>query len=153
MTPLHYAFENLNVAAVKALVENGANCRSLAGYEIDKIAPIHMAAGAFVKDVVPLASSKWTDRAKGIKKTDDVVIEILPSISKADESPKRKEIIEILINHGANVNRQGVNNWTPLHWACVKGLKDTAQYLISKGANKNLKDYKQKKPEELIKKK
>ena len=52
-----------------------------------------------------------------------------------------KEIAELLIAKGADVNAKGgVNGGTPLHWAAEEGHKETAELLIAKGADVNAKE-------------
>jgi len=36
-------------------------------------------------------------------------------------------VIKILISHGAEINLQDEDSWTPLHAACANGLSDIAQ--------------------------
>jgi len=50
-----------------------------------------------------------------------------------------KEIVELLIAKGANVNAKDNWNWTPLHSA-VYGHKDIVELLITEGANVNARD-------------
>ena len=51
----------------------------------------------------------------------------------------RKEIVELLIREGADVNAK-VNGVTPLHQAAIRGHKEIAKLLIAKGAHLNAKD-------------
>ena len=49
-----------------------------------------------------------------------------------------KEIAELLIDKGADVNAMGgLLGWTPLHWAASEGRKEVANLLINKGADVN----------------
>ncbi len=52
----------------------------------------------------------------------------------------QKEIAELLLNHGVNVNggpRRGV---TALHEACLQGRSDIARFLLKRGADPTLRD-------------
>ena len=51
----------------------------------------------------------------------------------------RKEIAELLIDKGAEVNAQGQYMGTPLHYAIGEGHKEIAELLIAKGADVNAK--------------
>ncbi len=47
----------------------------------------------------------------------------------------RKEIVELLIAKGADVNATTADlRWTPLHWAAEEGYKEIAEVLIARGA-------------------
>ncbi len=52
----------------------------------------------------------------------------------------KKEVVEFLIEHGANIDLQGYKKWTPLYRAIVDNQPKIAMLLIEKGANVNLKD-------------
>ncbi|XP_003382779.1 PREDICTED: ankyrin repeat domain-containing protein 40-like [Amphimedon queenslandica] len=53
-----------------------------------------------------------------------------------------------LIKMGASVNSQNiVNGWTALHWACKRGHKDLAEYLLSSGADPSIKSCKGETPD------
>jgi cytohesin len=51
-----------------------------------------------------------------------------------------KEIVELLIAKGADVNAPQNGGWTPLHCAAGKGHKEIAELLITAGADVNAKD-------------
>ncbi|ELT99296.1 hypothetical protein CAPTEDRAFT_27724, partial [Capitella teleta] len=53
------------------------------------------------------------------------------------------DIVEALIDHGANVNDrggEGCGGITPLHDACACGNSDVIRVLLNKGADADLKD-------------
>ena len=51
-----------------------------------------------------------------------------------------KEVVELLIAAGADVNAKDIDEWTPLHRAADAGHKEVAELLIAKGALVNAKD-------------
>jgi ankyrin repeat protein len=51
-----------------------------------------------------------------------------------------KEMVERLIDKGADVNARDEAGWTPLHYAAFSGHKDVAELLIAKGADVNTKN-------------
>ena len=48
-----------------------------------------------------------------------------------------KELVNLLIMNGANVNLANEGGSTPLHWAAAFGLTEIAEILIANGANLN----------------
>ena len=51
---------------------------------------------------------------------------------------QRKEMCELLVAHGADVNVRRRNGNTPLHLAARGGQKDILELLIDKGADMNI---------------
>lgn len=46
-----------------------------------------------------------------------------------------KDMVGLLLTHGAEVNAQTANGWTPLRWAASKGNKDVAEMLRQHGGH------------------
>jgi len=51
-----------------------------------------------------------------------------------------KEIVELLLDKGADVNAKEEVGWTPLHYAAAMSHKAIAELLLDKGADVNAKD-------------
>ena len=47
------------------------------------------------------------------------------------------EIVELLVENGANVNSKGLADWTPLHLAAQNNKEQIVQLLIANGAEVN----------------
>jgi len=60
------------------------------------------------------------------------------------------QLVRKLIQHGANVNFEGMFKRTPLHYAYSQGHADIAKFLIENGANEDLLDETGKRPKDLI---
>ena len=48
---------------------------------------------------------------------------------------ERKQIIMLLVDEGADVNKLDFHNYSPLHYAVIWGWVDIVEFLIEKGAN------------------
>ena len=51
-----------------------------------------------------------------------------------------KEIVELLLKNGANINVRGKNRKSPLSWAAYMGHTDVVKLLFNWNANPNLRD-------------
>lgn len=60
-----------------------------------------------------------------------------PSIIAALSSGREDttDIIDLLLDHGADINQHGHNDWTPLHWAAAGDDAEMIRYLLDKGAD------------------
>ena len=83
-----------------------------------------MADGADVN--AKLKAEKWQDIAGWTP---------LHNASGAD-----KEVAELLIAEGPDVNAKDRTEWTPLHYAACRGNKEVVELLIANGADVNAKD-------------
>ncbi|MDX8525621.1 ankyrin repeat domain-containing protein [Mesorhizobium sp. MSK_1335] len=63
-----------------------------------------------------------------------------PSIIAAlsTERPDRLDAIRILLEHGADPDMRGVNDWTPLHYAVSRRDTDAIRLLLLSGADPSL---------------
>lgn len=46
--------------------------------------------------------------------------------------------VRLLIQHGADINKQDEDSWTPLHAACAEGHADIVKFLLKNGADKTI---------------
>ena len=59
-----------------------------------------------------------------------------PILSAIDrELPHKHEILQLLINRGAPINKKGINDWTPLHMAAAREDIDALRVLVKNGAD------------------
>ncbi|KAH3846671.1 protein phosphatase 1 regulatory subunit 27-like isoform X1 [Dreissena polymorpha] len=58
--------------------------------------------------------------------------------------------VRLLVNHGADVNKQDKDSWTPLHAACAEGHADIVQFLLENGADKNILTEQGERPLDLV---
>ena len=62
----------------------------------------------------------------------------------------RKEVVELLIDSGADVSAKDVGGWTPLHLAAGGDHKEIAELLIAEGADVNAKNVDGETPLDLV---
>lgn len=60
------------------------------------------------------------------------------------------EMIELLLESGANIDVQDNEGWTPLHAVCQYGFMDTAKFLLSHKANPAMTNFDNHLPVDLI---
>ncbi|XP_056892755.1 protein phosphatase 1 regulatory subunit 27b [Takifugu flavidus] len=60
------------------------------------------------------------------------------------------ECVKLLVHHGADIHQRDEEGWTPLHMACSDGFPHIARYLLSLGADPELKNDCGEKPADLI---
>ena len=56
----------------------------------------------------------------------------------ATDRPDRLRLLELLLERGADPNRRGVNDWTPLHYAVNRRDLEAARLLLANGADPSL---------------
>ena len=54
------------------------------------------------------------------------------------ENPDRHQILELLIESGADMNEHGINGWTPLHLAAMLNDETSMRMLLSAGADQSV---------------
>lgn len=61
------------------------------------------------------------------------------------------DLVKILIDEGADINATNKISQTALHFACFQNDENTARYLLSKGADPTIMDWKRNRPHDLAK--
>ena len=86
-------------------------------------------------DCGSLASVKWVlSRSVDLNFRDDEgYTPVLSALER--ERPEKYEILQLLIDSGAPLNKKGVNDWTPLHMAAVREDIEALKLLIKNGAD------------------
>jgi len=49
----------------------------------------------------------------------------------------RLDIVDVLLNHGADINSGDATDWSPLFWASLQGHANVVQFLLERGADVN----------------
>ena len=120
---------------VDILLSHGADiAHSATGYSL-----LHCAAAAGMIDL----AKKCLDAGVNPRaKTSEMAESPLHMVMK-DQNPShglpgnQVEMVQLLLDHGAEINANDFSNETPLHRACNSGLEEVVQLLINKGANMN----------------
>jgi len=133
-TPLHVAALHGQVSAVQALLDAGADVNAKNNY------------GPFTPDDLwnkVLATNNHQDPV-GVLTVHGNDTRYMQNgytpLHLAIFSIKHKQILELLISKGADVNAQPASGATPLFFAVLRDQKDDVQFLLDHGANVNLPD-------------
>jgi ankyrin repeat protein len=54
-------------------------------------------------------------------------------------APDKYDVLELLLQHGAPVNEQGINDWTPLHMAAARNDIKALSLMLKYGADLSIK--------------
>ena len=132
-TPLHIAALHGQVNAVQVLLDAGAdvNARNNDGaFTPGDLWNILGASGH--PDPVALLTVHGVD-------ANDMKNGYTP-LTLAVFSIRHKQIVQMLVAKGADVNAQASSGATPLFWAVMRDQKDDVDFLLAHGANVNLAD-------------
>lgn len=93
---------------------------------------IHYAIGITSPDVLNVLTARGADVNYP---ADDGFPALVNAINHYDEPARRLEVVRLLLEAGADVQRRGFNNWTPLHAAALTGDADLVRLLLDAGAD------------------
>ncbi|KAH9052799.1 hypothetical protein EDB87DRAFT_1691449 [Lactarius vividus] len=135
-TPLHVASMSGYVDIMRWLLNHGADPNI---QDFDPRTPLHDAAHNLHLDAVQvlLDHNANVNSRTGSDKTP-----LHCTVSNKNRNGKRVDIVERLLEHGADPNAYDYNHSTLLHLASSKGLVEVARALLSYGANVDQKDKK-----------
>ena len=125
-TPLHFAAKSNSLNAVEVLLKKGAKTDIM---NSDYDTPLETAICFASEEIIKILSDGFEDK------------ENCTVLNLAVENG-RKDIIELLLNKGFNINGTSTLNQTPLHIAATEGNMDIAKLLLNRGADIDLIWYK-----------
>lgn len=113
-----------DIETVKAMLDAGVDIERQTD---DAITPLVIAIQRRHADIVQLLLERGSD-------VDSPVRNILPIFHAVQASELAPRLIQLLIDHGADVQViTGPANMTALHWAAVEGMVHAVDFLIDKG--------------------
>ncbi len=123
-------------------------------YAIDKEdnTPLHLAAQNANKRATLILINHYKDNIKNIINNQNIDKKTPLHLAIASKKTNRfeiEDIIEKLINNGANVNLQDSNGNTPLHAAAKLNKEEIVKMLLDHGADKNITNIDENTPEDL----
>jgi ankyrin repeat protein len=129
---IHEAYQRGDLDALRTLLGNPPdfpNCRGpRAVGEIVLEYAIYHSPLAFVRTLLELGAEPNYEDPAGFPSLIAAI-----STDRAD----RYEVVELLLDCGANIQQRGVNDYTPLHYAAARNDVKLIQLLLSRGADPN----------------
>ncbi len=130
-TPLHWAAAYGNLAAIRILLDHGADMTIRALADNDGGTPLHYAAAEHQTEAVRLLLDRGADSAAQAGGRNGGT----PLHWAAGRN--HIAIMQELLDHGLDVNSRGTFGAIALHWAASAGHAEAVQWLLSHGANMN----------------
>ena len=102
-----------------------------------------------VKNIIASGTDLSTHRRRGAPESPDdhwpadsahIRGDVLSDAVFAAARNGHTEVVEYLLDHGAQVDAKGVFGATGLHWAAINGHRETVELLIARGANLTIRD-------------
>ena len=138
MVGLHEAFKKGDLDLVRSLLHNPPdfpNCPLPGGGSILEYAIYH-APLSFIQSLIALGITVNYDAAAGFPC-------LIATLSTERED--RVEVLKLLLEHSADVQQRGVNDYTPLHYAVARNDVRAVELLLAFGADPdartNIDDY------------
>ncbi len=133
-TPLHIACYSAQVDVVKYLIEQGANINAST---YAKLSPLHWAVHSYSdpvtkKETIEFLLSKSPELAN--LQNDKGITPLMWAANDLEET------IQLLIDHGADVNARDFNGYSALHSWTRWWPEDKSEFLIQQGADVNTRD-------------
>lgn len=128
---LDRAFKNDDFELFRELLGNRPdfpNCREAGFGHFLEYALYHSSLGFIKKLLEAGANPNYEDN--------DGFPSIIAALSS--EREERQDMIGLLLQYGADINRRGLNDWTPLHWAAANNDVMLIEYLLDKGADPSI---------------
>lgn len=132
-TPLHVAAFHGQVAAVQALLDAGADVNAKNSYGPFMPAEIGQFFDTSNHQDPVILLRVHGDNTKYLENG-------YTPLDLAMFSIKHRQIVEMLVTKGANVNARAASGATPLFWAVMRNQKDDAEFLLNHSADVNTPD-------------
>jgi ankyrin repeat protein len=143
-TPLHQAALHGQFAAAQALIAAGADVNAKNNYPPfvpDDIGKEFSTNNH--QDPVILLHSQASNTTNALN-TQGVTSNQLKNgytpLDLAEFASAHSKLVQLLVEHGADVNARAASGATPLFWAVMRDQKDDVKFLLDHGANPNIPD-------------
>jgi ankyrin repeat protein len=128
---LHEAYKRGDLAAVRAMLGDPADFPNCPGpYGVGEIVleyAIYHSPLGFIRRLLELgADPNYEDRA-GFPS-------LIAALSCGDRAD-RHDIVKLLLDHGADLQQRGINDYTPLHYAAAQQDTKAIALLLARGAD------------------